>query len=118
MDDTHTAILEVAKRLGALQFGEFTLSSGAKGTYYFDGRLLTLDPEGAILIARAFMPVLIDCGAEAIAAMEIVDFVAINNSQTSEIVIDSLKPDVYVKGVEYADTGNDVTGKISLEMPI
>lgn len=67
MDDTHTAILEVAKRLGALQFGEFTLSSGAKGTYYFDGRLLTLDPEGATLIARAFMPVLIDCGAEAIA---------------------------------------------------
>jgi orotate phosphoribosyltransferase len=67
VDDPHAAILEVAKRLGALQFGEFTLSSGAKGTYYFDGRLLTLDPEGASLIARAFMPILIDCGAEAIA---------------------------------------------------
>ena len=61
------AILEAAERLGALQFGEFTLSSGAKSTYYFDGRLLTLDPEGATLVANAFMPVLIDCGAEAIA---------------------------------------------------
>ena len=61
------AILEVAERLGALQFGEFTLSSGAKSTYYFDGRLLTLDPEGATLVASAFMPILIDCGAEAIA---------------------------------------------------
>ena len=53
--------------------------------------------------------------AEAIAAMEVVDFVTINNFQTSENVIDRLKPDVYVKGVEYADTGNDVTGQISLE---
>ena len=61
------AILRAAKRLGALQFGDFTLTSGAKGTYYFDGRLLTLDPEGATLVARAFLPMLIDCGAEAIA---------------------------------------------------
>ena len=60
------AILRAAKRLGALQFGDFTLTSGAKGTYYFDGRLLTLDPEGATLVARAFLPMLIDCGAEAI----------------------------------------------------
>lgn len=61
------AILKAAKRLGALQFGDFTLTSGAKGTYYFDGRLLTLDPEGTTLVARAFLPMLIDCGAEAIA---------------------------------------------------
>ena len=67
MGDRHVAILEAAKRLRALQFGEFTLSSGAKGTYYFDGRLLTLDPEGASLVARAFLPILIECGAEAIA---------------------------------------------------
>ena len=61
------AILKAAERLGALQFGDFTLTSGAKGTYYFDGRLLTLDPEGATLVARAFLPMLMDCGAEAIA---------------------------------------------------
>ena len=60
-------ILRVAERLGALQFGDFILTSGAKGTYYFDGRLLTLDPEGTTLVARAFLPMLIDCGAEAIA---------------------------------------------------
>ena len=34
-------ILELAQELGALQFGEFTLSSGLSSSYYFDGRLLT-----------------------------------------------------------------------------
>ena len=39
-------ILELAKKLGALTFGEFTLSSGQKSGYYFDGRLLSLSPDG------------------------------------------------------------------------
>ena len=67
MNQPHAEILEIAKRLGALQFGQFILSSGAESKYNFDGRLLTLHPEGASLIARAFMPILIDCEAEAIA---------------------------------------------------
>tara|TARA_B100001750_G_C15396515_1_gene540341 strand:- start:384 stop:959 length:576 start_codon:yes stop_codon:yes gene_type:complete len=67
LNQPYSEILEIAKRLGALQFGQFTLSSGAESKYYFDGRLLTLDPEGASLIARAFMPILIDCKTEAIA---------------------------------------------------
>ena len=48
-------LLERAKELDALRFGDFTLTSGQKSTYYFDGRLLSLDPEGADLIAHAFM---------------------------------------------------------------
>ena len=47
-------LLELSERLGALQYGEFTLSSGAKSHYYFDGRLVTLDAEGAYLVGRAF----------------------------------------------------------------
>ena len=61
------AILELAKRLGALQFGEFRLSAGEITSYYFDGRLLTLNPEGANLVANTFLPMLAECGAEAIA---------------------------------------------------
>jgi len=38
--------------LGALQFGEFKLAGGAESDYYFDGRLLSLDPHGACLIAE------------------------------------------------------------------
>ena len=51
-------ILELAKSLKALTFGDFTLSSGQKSKYYFDGRLLTLDPEGAYMVAKAFISIL------------------------------------------------------------
>jgi nicotinate-nucleotide adenylyltransferase len=60
-------ILELAKRKEALKFGEFRLSAGGTSPYYFDGRLVTLDPEGAYHVARAFWPILMECGAEAIA---------------------------------------------------
>ena len=60
-------VLDLAKRRGALRFGEFRLSSGGTSNYYFDGRLVTLDPEGAYLVARAMLPILKECSAEAIA---------------------------------------------------
>ena len=60
-------IRQLALRLGALQFGEFHLSAGGVSPYYFDGRLLTLDPEGAHRVAKAFMPVVRASGAEAVA---------------------------------------------------
>jgi len=60
-------ILELAKQLGALQFGEFRLSAGEITSYYFDGRLLTLDPEGANLVGEALLPLLAECGADVIA---------------------------------------------------
>jgi len=41
-----------ALELGALKFGEFQLVSAAKTDLYFDGRLLSLDPQGAALIAE------------------------------------------------------------------
>ena len=60
-------ILELAKQRGALTFGEFRLSAGGTSAFYFDGRLLTLDPEGAYHVAKAILPILDECGAEAIA---------------------------------------------------
>jgi orotate phosphoribosyltransferase len=35
--------------------GEFTLSSGQKSNYYIDGRLVTLDGEGALAVAEAII---------------------------------------------------------------
>ena len=61
------AILETAEKTGALKFGEFQLSAGGKSPYYFDGRLITLNPEGSYHVARALLPILEECGAEAIA---------------------------------------------------
>jgi orotate phosphoribosyltransferase len=43
------------------------LTSGAVSPYYFDGRLLTLDAEGAYHVGRAFQPIVRECGAEAVA---------------------------------------------------
>ena len=60
-------ILEIAKATGALTVGEFELSAGGTSNYYFDGRLITLDPKGAFHVARAFLPLLHEIGAEAVA---------------------------------------------------
>ena len=60
-------ILELAKSNGALTYGTFRLSSGKTSTYYFDGRILTLDPEGGYIVGKAFLEILRSSRAEAIA---------------------------------------------------
>ena len=62
-------LLELAEERGAIRYGDFTLSSGRKSSYYFDGRLLSLDPEGAYLIGNALLSAiggLADAGVAAI----------------------------------------------------
>lgn len=39
----------------AFRVGDFLLSSGRRSPYYFDGRLVTLDPQGALLVGRAIL---------------------------------------------------------------
>ena len=53
-----------------------------------------------------------DLRAEAIAALDCVDYVAINKWPTAVETIKLLKPDVYAKGTDYKDAGKDHTGKI------
>ncbi|MCL0028547.1 orotate phosphoribosyltransferase [Dehalococcoidia bacterium] len=60
-------ILELAKARGALLFGEFKLSAGGTSNFYFDGRIITLDPEAGYHIAKAILPILRACDAQAIA---------------------------------------------------
>ena len=59
-------LLELALERGALKYGEFTLTSGQKSSYYFDGRLLSLDPEGAYLVSRCLLPLVWEAGAQAV----------------------------------------------------
>lgn len=44
-------LLELVKEK-SFTYGDFTLSSGMKSSYYFDGRMTTLSPEGAYLVGR------------------------------------------------------------------
>lgn len=53
--------------------------------------------------------------AEALAALECVDYVLINNSETATDVIKKIRPEVYVKGDEYQDSSADITNKITEE---
>ena len=39
--------------------GNFTLSSGKKSNYYIDGRLISLDPTGSVLISKIFQKALL-----------------------------------------------------------
>ena len=59
-------ILAVAVANDALLYGDFTLTSGGKSSYYGDGRVLSLTPEGAALVAKALLPVVRASGATAV----------------------------------------------------
>ena len=50
--------------------------------------------------------------AEALASLECVDYVIINNHPTAVEAIKKIQPDYYVKGIEYQDKDNDISGKI------
>lgn len=50
--------------------------------------------------------------AESVAALQVVDYVVINEWPTAVETIRMLRPDIYAKGSEYADRKSDLTGKI------
>ncbi|MDE1145433.1 MAG: PfkB family carbohydrate kinase [Azospirillaceae bacterium] len=50
--------------------------------------------------------------AQMVAAMEHVDLVAISTEQTAVNVLHTIRPSIYVKGSEYANDADDVTGGI------
>ena len=56
---------EALKSCGALQFGEFTLASGAKSDYYIDIKKASTNPEVLRLIARLMAQKMRDEGIEA-----------------------------------------------------
>lgn len=53
--------------------------------------------------------------AEMLGALEYVDWVGINHATTAENVLDVVKPDVYVKGSDYENPEDDVSGQIIQE---
>ncbi len=86
--DTIDKILQIAHEVGALKYGTFTLASGASSSYYFDGRLISLHPEGAYLIGRAIMDNLDgtevkSVGGPATAAIPLVTAAAVVSHQAS-----------------------------------
>lgn len=56
-----------------------------------------------------------DIRAQMLAALEIVDYVCINESPTAVPAIRTLQPDIYAKGHDYARAEGDITGGIPAE---
>lgn len=53
--------------------------------------------------------------AEMLAALSCVDWVTINDAPDALPILEAIEPDFYVKGSDYADSKNDITGKIDVE---
>lgn len=53
-------LIDLIRKLG-LKFGDFTLASGKRASYYLDCRRVTLDSRGAVLVAEGMLELL---GAE------------------------------------------------------
>ncbi len=53
--------------------------------------------------------------AEMLAALEYVDWVAINDAADAVSAIERIRPSIYIKGQDYQNPQGDITGKITLE---
>lgn len=106
-------ILELSEQVGALRYGDFTLASGAKSSYYFDGRLISLHPEGAYLLGKAFLRSLEGSGVDAVggpatAAIPIVTAVAlVSQLEGSPLEAFFVRPEAKDHG-----TGKQVEGRL------
>ena len=73
----------------AFQKGNYTLSSGKKSNYYFDGKQITLDPQGILLVGKTILAMLqgiqVDAvGGPTLGADPIAAAVALLSSQTGK----------------------------------
>ena len=64
------ALIDLIKKQ-ALEFGDFTLASGKKASFYLDCRRVTLDSRGAVLVAEGFLDLLNDSLPDAVGGMAI-----------------------------------------------
>ena len=69
--ETVKRILELAQETGALLYGDFTLTSGKKSHHYFEGKRLTLHPEGAYRVAKAMFEELTKVGVDAVGGVAV-----------------------------------------------
>lgn len=55
---------------------------------------------------------------DSIAAIECVDYVLLSEEYTVSDIVETVKPDLYVKGQEYKNTEDDLTGEITEEVEL
>lgn len=65
-NSSYRARLRDLLRERAFRFGKFVLTSGKESNYYFDGKQVTLHPEGAYLLARLIIDKIKDDNVQAV----------------------------------------------------
>ena len=66
---TKLGLDDLVRTTGAFLQGNFILSSGRSSNYYFDSKLLTLDPAGSQAVGEYFLDILRDTQAKAVGGM-------------------------------------------------
>ena len=66
VETAHLERLRDLMQKHCFQYGDFTLTSGGKSKFYFNGKLVTLRPSGAELIGEALVDVVLASGADAV----------------------------------------------------
>ena len=115
LQETSNRLLQLALETGALRYGDFTLTSGRKSAYYFDGRLLSLHPEGAYLTSQALLPLVRAAGAEAIGGPTLgADPIVAAVSLASHVDTDGLPVPAFIvrKEAKQHGMGNAVEGHL------
>ncbi len=110
LQELKTKLLAMMKR-EAFKRGNFVLSSGKTSTYYLDGRVITLTPEGAYLVGSIILELIKDklidaVGGPTLGADPIVGAVA----ALSHIKNIPLKTFIVRKAVKEHGTGRQVEG--------
>ena len=66
VETAHLERLRDLMQKHCFQYGDFTLTSGGKSKFYYNGKLITLRPSGAELIGEALIDVVLASGADAV----------------------------------------------------
>ena len=112
------SLLKRINYLKVFKTGDFVLSSGEKSDFYFDGRLLTLDPESLFSITQLFLEIIKErkirfIGGPATGAIPIVSAIVLHSYQYYERDAEGLIFGFFVRDNEKQyGTGNIIEGHL------
>lgn len=112
--DTNTRIVQSHGVFDLLHIGHIKHFQAAK--LYGDVLIVTITPDRYVNKGSNRPRFTEKLRAEAVAALDCVNFVIINKWPTAVEAIQLIHPYIYVKGGEYQDASQDITGKIEEEM--
>ena len=106
------ALIELVREK-ALKFGEFTLASGKRTTYYLDGKQITLESRGARLVAAGLLEQFGGDLPDAVGGMAIgADPISAAVITTAAHRGQALKAFIVRKESKAHGTGNDIEGPV------